>query len=329
MPKSLNEAALEIISPILDDPARYGAKITSSAGGATLVDLGLEAPGSWLAAKLWVEAAHGGMAEFSYGRMRIRDLEVPTADVIIDNPMLSVIACESGAWKLGEGEFVPVGSGPARAKARADRFAKRVEYSDPSPNVVLQLQMKRLPSDETLQFVADACGIALSGLVALVAPSASLVGGVQVASRSFEQAIISLGRNTDFDLTTIIHGYGRAPIPPVIKDEVLAMGRINDALVYGGTTGLWVSHPDDEEVRRTALSMTFSAKAGDDYGKGYAEIYDTYGRSLFNIPARLDSPAHVTMTNIRTGMVAAAGQIDEERLYRSFTMTEPEHSHGS
>ena len=38
MPKSLNEAAMEIISPILDDPARYGARITRSAGGATLVD---------------------------------------------------------------------------------------------------------------------------------------------------------------------------------------------------------------------------------------------------------------------------------------------------
>jgi methenyltetrahydromethanopterin cyclohydrolase len=328
MPKSLNEAAMEIISPILDDPARYGARITRSNGGATLVDLGLEAPGSWLAAKLWVEAAHGGMAESTYGRMRIRDLEVPTAEVVIDDPMLSVIACESGAWKLGEGEFVPVGSGPARAKARADRFSKRVEYSDPSPNVVLQLQMKRLPSDETLQFVADACGIQLTGLVAMVAPSASLVGGVQVASRAFEQAIISLGRNTNFDISTIVYGYGRAPIPPVIKDEVLAMGRINDALVYGGSSGLWVSHPDDEEVRQTALAMPFSAKAGDDYGKGYAEIYDTYGRSLFNIPARLDSPAHVTVTNIRTGTVTTAGRIDEDRLYRSFTQTQPEHSHG-
>ncbi|MCC7361560.1 MAG: methenyltetrahydromethanopterin cyclohydrolase [Anaerolineales bacterium] len=321
MPKSLNEAAMEIISPLLDDPARYGAFLSRSADGATLVDLGLAAPGGWLAAKLWVEAAHGGMAVFNYGRMRIKDLEVPTAEVIMDDPMLSVIACESGAWKLGEGEFVPIGSGPARAKARADRFSQRVEYSDPSPNVVLQLQMNRMPGDETLQFVANACAIPVSGLVVMVAPSASLVGGVQVASRSFEQAIISLGRNTDFDITSIVYGYGRAPIPPVIKDEVLAMGRINDALVYGGSSGLWVSHPNDEAVRQTALNLPFSAQAGPDYGKGYAEIYNTYGRSLFNIPARLDSPAHVTMTNIRTGTVTTAGRVDEDVLFRSFTQT--------
>lgn len=321
MPKSLNQAAMEIISPILDDPQRYGARLSKSSGGATIVDMGLEAPGSWLGARLWVEAAHGGMAQLTYGRMQLKDMEVPTADVIIDSPMLSVIGCESGAWKLGEGEFVPVGSGPARAKARADRFSKRVEYHDPSPDVVLQLQMKQLPSNETLQFVAEACGIAQSHLVAMVAPSASLVGGVQVASRSFEQAIISLGRNTDFDISTIVYGYGRAPIPPVVADEVLAMGRINDALVYGGSSGLWVRHPNDDEVRRTAEGMTFAARAGEDYGKSYAEIYDTYGRSLFNIPARLDSPAHVTLTNILTGSVFSAGKIDEDRLYRTFSQT--------
>ena len=327
MPKSMNEAALEIIGPILDDPQRYGARLSQSATGATIVDLGVAAPGSWLAAKLWVEAAHGGMAQFSYGRMWLKDMEVPTADVIIDQPMLSVIACESGAWKLGEGQFVPVGSGPARLKAHADRFSKMVEYHDPSPDAVLQLQMKQLPSDETLQFVADACGIAPSHLVAMVAASASLVGGVQVVSRSFEQAIISLGRNTDFDLTTIVYGYGRAPIPPVVADEGLAMGRINDALVYGGSSGLWLRHPDDDEVRRTAESMPFAARAGADYGKGYAEIYETYGRSLFNIPARLDSPAHVTVTNLLTGSVFSAGRIDEDVLYRSFSQTRPEPAH--
>jgi methenyltetrahydromethanopterin cyclohydrolase len=321
VPKSLNQAAIEIVSPILDDPKRYGAKIIRSPGGATVVDMGLEADGSWAGAKLWVEAAHGGMATVAYGRMRIQDLDVPTIEVLVDDPMLSVIACEAGAWKLGEGEFVPVGSGPARAKARADRFAVRVEYDDPADHALLQLQMNRLPDEATLQFVADACRIPAKNLVAMVAPSASLVGAVQVASRAFEQCIIALGRNTTYDLTTIVWGYGSAPVAPVIKDEVLAMGRINDALVYGSSNGLWVRHPDDDEVRRTAEALPFSVQAGADYGKGYAEIYEAYGRSLFDIPARLDTPARITMTNILTGSVYAAGKVDEAVLHRSFTRT--------
>jgi methenyltetrahydromethanopterin cyclohydrolase len=319
MPKSLNEAGLAIIAPILDDPCRHGAQIIQSPGGATIVDMGVEASGSWLGARLWVEAAHGGMAECSYGRMQIKDIEVPTAEIVIDNPMLSVIACEAGGWKLGDGEFAPVGSGPARAKAHADRFSKRVGYKDPSPFALLQLQMNRLPDEATLQLVADACGIPLTNLTAMVAPSASLVGSVQVASRAFEQCIIALARNTSFDISTVLYGYGRAPIAPVINDEVLAIGRINDALIYGSSSGLWVRHPDDDEVRRTIERLPFSAQAGADYGKGFAEIYETYGRTLFNIPARFDAPAQVTMANLLTGSVFVAGQIDEERLFHSFT----------
>lgn len=319
MPKSLNEAGIEIISPILDDPKRYGAVISKSPGGATIVDMGLEADGSWQGAKLWVKAAHGGMADFTYGRMSVKGMDLPTAEVMIDDPMLSVIACEAGAWQLGEGEFAPVGSGPARAKANADRFAQKVEYEDPSSHVLLQMQINRLPEEEALRFVADACSIPLANLIVLVAPSASLVGAVQVASRAFEQCIISLARSTSFDISTIVYGYGAAPIPPVIKDETLAMGRINDALVYGGSGGMWLRHHDDDEVRRTAEALPFSVQAGEDYGKGYAEIYETYGRSLFNIPAKLDSPAKIMMTNMLTGTVAVAGKIDEDVLYRSFT----------
>ncbi len=316
---SINDKALEIISPILDAPEHYQAKLIKSDNGATIIDMGLSVNGSWRGGKLWVLAAHGGMADMNFGRMSILDLELPTVDIMVDDPMLSVVACEAGAWKLGKGEFSPVGSGPARLKAQADRFAQLVEYKDPSNHALLQLQMNRLPDNETLQFVADECGIPASNLVAMVAPSASLVGTIQVVSRSFEQAIISLGRNTNFDLSTCVYGYGRAPIPPIINDEVRAMGRINDALVYGSYTSMWVRYPDDDELRQVTLNMPFSKQAGDDYGKGYAEIYDTYGRSLFNIPARLDSPAKIMMTNLLTGEVTIAGKIDENQLYKSFT----------
>ncbi|MCJ7823562.1 MAG: methenyltetrahydromethanopterin cyclohydrolase, partial [Anaerolineales bacterium] len=217
------------------------------------------------------------------------------------------------------GEFAPVASGPVRAKANVDRWAQRVDYEDPSDYVLMQMQTRRMPDDETLEFVAESCGIPMANLTVMVAPSASLVGSVQVCSRSFEQCIISLARNSSFDISTIVYGYGSAPVAPVIKDEVLAMGRINDALVYGGSGGMWLRHPDDEEVRRTAEGLPFSVQAGDDYGKGYAEIYTAYGHSLFDIPARLDSPAKIMMTNMLTGSVFTAGAIDEDVIYRTFT----------
>jgi len=44
MPKSLNEAALEIISPILDDRERHGGRLGRPAGSAMIANLGIDAP---------------------------------------------------------------------------------------------------------------------------------------------------------------------------------------------------------------------------------------------------------------------------------------------
>jgi methenyltetrahydromethanopterin cyclohydrolase len=321
MARSLNQKAMEIIGPILNDPQRYGAKLVRTPGGATIVDIGNQAPGSWQGAKRFVEASFGGLAEVTFGRMVIKDLDVPSVEVAVDDPMLAVVACQVGAMRLGEGAFAALGSGPARAKARADRWAQRVLYEDPSPLALIQIQMPGLPSEEILQEVADACRIPLANLTAMVAPTASLVGSVQVASRAFEQCIVALARNTSFDITSILRAQAVAPIAPVIDDELWAMGRTNDCLVYGGSSSLWVRHSNDDEIRRTAESLPFSVSAGDYYGKGYREIFDAYGRSIYNIPAHLDGPAMVAMTNQSTGSVFKAGEINLDRLYRSFTET--------
>lgn len=319
MPLSVNEIGLEIVSPILDNPRRYGAEVHKAAGGATVVDLGVNVPGSWLAAKLFVEACFGGLAEVTFGRLALRDLEVPTVNIVIDDPMLSVVACHGGAWKLGDGEFAAMGSGPARARARADRWARKLDYRDPAPVALLHLQMPTLPGDDLLQRVAGACEIPQQRLTALVAPSASLVGSVQVASRAFEQCLVALGRTTDFDVSTVVHGDSTAPVAPVIDDETIAFGRINDALVYGGASGLWIRHPDDEAVRRATESIPFSLHAGEYYGRSYRELFEAHNRSIYNIPANLDAPAKMTMYNLTTGSVFTAGEINVDRLYRSFT----------
>ncbi len=316
---SVNDIALQIVSPILDNPRRYGAEISRSPGGATVVDLGVHAPGSWLAARLFVESAFGGLAEVTFGRMAIKELEVVTVSVVIDDPMLSVVACHGGAWKLGEGEFAAMGSGPARARARADRWARKVDYRDPSNHALLHLQMPALPDDNLLQRVADACEMPQANLVAVVAPSASLVGSVQVASRAFEQCLVALGRTTDFDVSTVVHGDSTAPVAPVVDGETMAFGRINDALVYGGMSTLWVRHADDEAVRRATESIPFSKHAGEYYGRSYRELFEAYNRSIYNVPANLDAPAKMTMLNLATGSAFTAGEINIERLYQSFT----------
>ena len=47
-------------------------------------------------------------------------------------------------------------------------------------------------------------------------------------------------------LENIIDVKGSAPIPPIAKDFITAMGRTNDAILYGGEVHLNVKGKDDE-----------------------------------------------------------------------------------
>src|SRR5205085_9356716 len=76
-------------------------------------------------------------------------------------------------------------------------------------------------------------------LTLLVAPTISMAGTTQVVARSVETAMHKL-HELKFDVTQVISGYGVAPLPPVATDFVQAIGRTNDAILYGGRVTPWV-----------------------------------------------------------------------------------------
>jgi hypothetical protein len=49
-----------------------------------------------------------------------------------------------------------------------------------------------------------------------------------------------------FDVSKVINARGRTPIAPLVLDEVKAIGRINDAILYGGDAEFWVDATDEE-----------------------------------------------------------------------------------
>ena len=80
--------------------------------------------------------------------------------------------------------------------------------------------------------IAAACQVEPSSVTLLVAPTASLAGGVQVVARSVETAMHKLAE-LKFDLARIVSAHGSAPLPPVAGDDLAAIGRTNDAILYG------------------------------------------------------------------------------------------------
>ena len=71
---------------------------------------------------------------------------------------------------------------------------------------------------------------------------------VQVAARIVEQSIHRLAEE-GMDLRGLRYAYGLGVVPPLVDDDLVSMGRINDSLLYGGIANVTVE-ADDAPVRR-------------------------------------------------------------------------------
>ena len=148
----------------------------------------------------------------------------------------------------------------------------------------------------------------------LCAPCASLAGTVQVVARSLETALHKL-HELGFDLRQVVSGYGAAPLPPVAADEIAAIGRTNDAILYGGRVVVWV-RADDQEL--ADLGPRVPSSASPDHGAPFASIFERYGHDFYKIDPMLFSPAQVVFNNLKTGRCHVFGKLEPEVLRKSF-----------
>ncbi len=312
---SVNKGATDVIAGLVAQPEYFRcAKLTVA--GSTVIDCGVEMPGTWEAGRIFVLAGLGGLANVSYGSMKLKEGFVPTISTEVDQPVLSAVLSHAGAWALGDGPLAPIGSGPIRAKAKVDRWARLIPYFDNFPQAVLLLQTPTLPSEPVVAKAAQAAGVAPKDLVVLVARTGSLVGSIQVAGRTVEQVLVKMAYH-GFDLSRVVWARGTAPIAPPTDDEELAMGRVNDSLLYGADDQVWVE-ADDRELAELVPKLVFSSHAGNLYGSCFVDIFKGYGSNWFNVPAQIDSPAKVTVLNLKSGRAFAAGRNDPTVLARSF-----------
>jgi methenyltetrahydromethanopterin cyclohydrolase len=119
----------------------------------------------------------------------------------------------------------------------------------------------------------------------------------------------------NFPLGNILDGSASAPVPPPHPNFVKAMGRTNDAILFGGTAHLFVKGSDHAAA---ALARDLPSSTSRDYGKPFAEVFKEYRYDFFKVDAMLFSPAKVIVTAMESGNSFHAGQLDEELLDRSF-----------
>ncbi len=110
-------------------------------------------------------------------------------------------------------------------------------------------------------------------------------------------------------------GFGSAPLPPVARDELSAIGRTNDAILYGGRVVLWVQ-TDDEHIAEIGSKVPSSASP--DHGTPFADIFARYNHDFYKIDPMLFSPAQIVFNNLKSGQSHVFGKIAPEVLHESF-----------
>jgi methenyltetrahydromethanopterin cyclohydrolase len=309
---SLNELSAGIVRSLTERAEALQVAVSRLANGAAVIDAGVDTVGSLEAGRLFAEICMGGLADVRLRELQIDGLALPGVEVAVSQPVLSCMAAQYAGWAVnvpasGEAKkYFAMGSGPARALFRGEPLFESIAYADPAQLAVLTLEARRLPTAEVAAWVAGKCGVDVAALHLLVAPTASLVGSVQIAARVVETGLHKM-HEVGFDIGTVRSGFGTCPLAPVAADDLTAIGRTNDAVLYGSRAWYTVQ-TDDAAIERVLEQLP--AAASRDYGVSFGELFKRYDGDFYKIDPLLFSPAELALTNMTSGRTFRAGRVD-------------------
>jgi len=315
---SVNARAAALVEKIKADAAALRIRIARGELGETLIDAGSAVRGSIAAGLRMAEICMGGLGTVDLVPGAATPRWPWTVFVRSSDPVTACLASQYAGWRLSHGEgkdaFFALASGPARALARKEPIFADLAYRDSAATATLVLESRLPPPAAVVEKVAGDCGIAPERLTFLYAPTQSLAGTTQIAARALEVALHK-AHELKFPVDRIVEGIGAAPLPPPHPDLVTAMGRTNDAIVFGGKVQLFVTGPAGEAH---ALANELPSEGSRDYGRPFAEIFKRAKGDFYAIDPLLFSPAEVMVTALETGQTFRKGQVDASLLDASF-----------
>jgi methenyltetrahydromethanopterin cyclohydrolase len=310
---SVNELALEIFENLAEYAEEFNAAYHELDNGARIVDCGVSTRGGYAAGRAFCEICMGGLGEVSFRMDQIKKFPMPFIDVFTDFPSISCLGAQKAGWTIKHNNYSAMGSGPARALSLKPKHTYEViEYEDDFDSAIIALESDHLPNGGVMEKIAEECQVDVANMCAVVAPTASLVGSIQVAGRCVETAVYKLNE-LGFDTKKIVSGFGTAPLPPVKKDATRAMGTTNDATIYHGRIMLTMKAPDIKEY----LDRIPSNKSKG-YGKPFYDIFKESGFDFYKIDTSLFSPAEVVINELSEGVVYHVGAVNPEVTLKSF-----------
>jgi methenyltetrahydromethanopterin cyclohydrolase len=313
LPPTLNERAQRLADYLALNAAQHRVRV-QTVGGARVLNCGIDTPGGLQAGLALARVCLANLAEVTLVPGEVNGIACPVVQVTTDHPVLACMAAQYAGWPIAVGKYFAMGSGPMRAARGAEELFDHIEGREQPPVAVGVLETRKLPDEAVVQHIAEAVQLPAAKLTLLAAPAASMAGNVQVVARSVETCLHKL-HELKFDLGQVLSGFGSAPLPPVAAGEAAAIGRTNDAILYGGRVVLWVNAEDDQLAE---VGPKVPSSASQDHGEPFADIFKRYDHDFYKIDPLLFSPAEVVFCNLRSGRSHAYGEVLPGVLARSF-----------
>jgi methenyltetrahydromethanopterin cyclohydrolase len=312
---SLNDRALELAERLVADAEAARVEVATLPNGTRVIDCGARAAGGFDAGRYLAEVCMAGLGTVAYAPLVVDGRWLPALTVTTDRPAVACLAAQYAGWRIDRDGYFAMGSGPGRALIRAEELYDELDWDEHANAAVLCLETREPPPAEVADFVAERAGVPPSALTLLMAPTASVAGGVQIAARVVETALHKL-HELGFDVRRVVAGFGSCPLPPVAGDDMAAIGRTNDAVLYGGQVHLTVEGDDDDALRE--LVERLPASASSDYGEPFGKVLKAANFDFYAIDPLLFSPAQIRLTSVGSGRSFEAGRVNLEVLERSF-----------
>ena len=316
---SLNIAALELVQRLCNEAEKYNVLVEETESGATLIDAGINANGGFFAGEIITEICLGGYGKAKVTPIQFGDLVLPSVFVITDHPALSTLASQFAGWQIKVDGFSAIASGPARALALKPKLLyEKLKYKDEANAAVLVLETEKKPPEAVICQIAEKCKVTPENLFLIMFSTTSLAGATQVSGRVVETGLHKLER-LGLDPLIVRHAWGYAPIVPVHPNSGEAMGRTNDAILYGGVTNYTLKYEDEQKLENivkqapsSSSKMLQEAKRLAERNPRFLEIFKEAGFDFYKIDPNIFAPAVVAINNMRTGKTFNAGSLDIE-----------------
>jgi len=318
---SLNNAALSLVQKLSREAEKYNVTVEETEVGATLIDAGINADGGFLAGEIITEICLGGYGRANISPIQYGDIVLPSVFVLTDHPALSTLASQFAGWQIKGDGFSAIASGPARALAlKPKHLYEKLKYKDEANTAVLVLETEKKPPEDVIQQIAEKCKVTPKNLFLIMFSTTSLVGATQVSGRIVETGLHKLER-LGLDPLIVKHAWGYAPIVPIHPSSGEAMGRTNDAILYGGVTNYTLNYDDEQKLENivkqapsSASRLLQEARRLAEKNPRFLDIFKEAGFDFYKIDPNIFAPAVVAINNMKTGKTFRAGSLDIEVL---------------